>query len=93
MLHAAKGDRAASMLGDLAASFQHLRAPRPERAPGMCADTPLDPTARALPLDPTGARLAPGPPHKAASRDLALLAQFGSASFSLKFNSAALRGI
>jgi hypothetical protein len=47
-----------------------------------------------LPLDPTGARLAPGPPQKNASLCHRVARPFGSlASFSLKFNSALLRGI
>jgi hypothetical protein len=65
-LHEVKHDRAAWALGDLLASIwaalvasaQHLGAPRPERAPRVCADTHLDPAAKGF---------APGP-HWCAAR-------------------------
>jgi hypothetical protein len=83
--------RLAAFGSDLVASFQHSGAPRPRPRQRVCGH-PLDPAARALPLDPTGAQLAPGPPHQSASLPgLALLAPMRLAS--LRISPTPLRSV
>jgi hypothetical protein len=73
-------------------SIPGLCTPDPHQ--GCVRTHPWTPPPRALPLDPTGDESSPDPSYKAASRfGLALLAPGSLASFSLQFNSAALRGI
>ncbi len=62
-------------------SIPGLRAPAPRQ--GCVRTHPWTPPPRALPLDPTGAQLAPGPPHTGALRFVLRCSPFWIAGFVL----------